>query len=110
MGLGDFISDLWLSEDIARRNNLSADESFRIFCSLRCGVPLPGASGNRNAQKNKCKTTTLKEPDYYREKYRGQNLEFRPGNGYDLSPLMSRVFVNGRYLGHCKWNPDKDKA
>lgn len=106
MGLGDFISDLWLSEDIARRNNLSADENFRIFCSLRCGVPLPGAS----SQKKKPKVSELKEPDYYREKYRGQNVEFRPGNGYDLSPLMARIFVNGRYLGHCKWNPDKDKA
>ena len=110
MGLGDFISDLWLSEDIARRNNLSADESFRIFCSLRCGVPLPGASGNRNAQKNKCKTTTLKEPDYYREKYRNQNVEFRPGDGHCLGVCKAMVYVNGKYTAICNWNPDKDKA
>ena len=106
MGSCDFLTALWLSEDIARRNNLSDDESFRIFCSLRCGVPLPGAS----SQKKKPKVSELKEPSYYREKYKNENLEFRPGDGHGLSFWKAWVYVNGKWIGICNWDPNKDKA
>lgn len=83
MGSCDFLTALWLSEDIARRNNLSDDENFRIFCSLRCGVPLPGARSKKKDQKKPVK----------------DNIRFVAGEKVGLTPDKAAIYEGDTYTG-----------
>ena len=84
----DFLTALWLSEDIAKRNHLSADESYRIFCSLRCGVPLPGARSRRKVQQKKVEKKPVED-----------TIRFVAGEKVGLSPDKAAMYEGDKYTG-----------